>query len=186
MEQKIKELEQRRLRIGKAISACSEKMKKLDYFVQTLAGATLVNPFVIPYKAQQQVADLYNTDELVVRKNGDTKSSNKEIYVYIRTRDIHGSLIEKRLRETNVEIRLRVVPHLEEYAEYLVSELENKFNIDPSISLDTTEQSVECKMCHEGDINDHNCQDATGCRYGQQSGHDDYIEDCECYFGDDE
>lgn len=39
------------------------------------------------------------------------------------------------------------------------------------------------KLCHEEEINDHNCQDATGCLFGQQSGPDDYIEDCECYFG---
>ncbi len=183
MENKIKELELRRLRIGKALSACSEKMKKLDYFVQTLAGATLVNPFVIPYRAQQQVADRYNTDELVVRKNGDTKSSNKEIYVYIRTRDIHGALIEKRLRETNVEIRLRVVPHLEQYAEYLVSELENKFNIDPNdIALTTIERP---RMCHEGDIDFHSCIDASDCHYWGEN-ETGMGSDCECYFGENE
>jgi hypothetical protein len=178
MEQKIKELEQRRLRIGKAMSETSSKIKKLDYFVQHLAGATLVPPFIIPYRAEQQVADHNMIDELVVKRSKGVNGDLKGTYVYIREAKFDFELEEKKLHESPVDIRLRVEPHLEAYAEYLVEELEKKFHIKPE---DAYPKQIT-RQCHTPNENDHICGDATDCRYGQPDGPDDYINECECYF----
>lgn len=39
------------------------------------------------------------------------------------------------------------------------------------------------QICHKEDIYTHNCVDSSECRYGQPDGPDDYISDCDCYFG---
>ncbi len=41
------------------------------------------------------------------------------------------------------------------------------------------------KMCHEGDIDFHNCIDASDCHYWGEN-EIGMGSDCECYFGDDE
>lgn len=45
----------------------------------------------------------------------------------------------------------------------------------------------EKKWCHESDIEDHTvwCLDSSECRFGQPSGPDDYINECECEYEED-
>jgi hypothetical protein len=43
---------------------------------------------------------------------------------------------------------------------------------------------MEKKFCHVPDIEDHKCIESAGCRYGQPDGPDDYVNECDCYFGE--
>ena len=85
--------------------------------------------------------------------------------------NISGELKEIKLREASVDIRLRIEPFLEQYAEYLIIELEKKFNI----------QTETASICHIPNIDDHVCGDKSECRYNTPDGPDDYINECECY-----
>ena len=135
MEKKIKELESRKQAIKSKLDEISNTVRKLDVFVRELPGSVLVEPFFLPKDGKPSFSNGY----LVVRKNPDAKSGNKDIYVYFQD----DLTTELKLIETSLDTKVMVLPHLEEFMEYLVSGLETKFKI-----INHQRAKVEQEICH--------------------------------------
>ncbi len=175
MEQKIKSLQIRKQAIEKKLDSISDTIRKLDVFVRDLPGSVLVEPFFLPKDGKQSFCNGY----LVARRNPDAKSGNKDIYVYFQ----NDLVPERKLIEASLDIKVMATAYFEEFMEYLVSGLEKKFNISAN-DIATAKQDKP-RMCHEGDIDFHNCIDASDCHYWGEN-ETGMGSDCECYFGDEE
>jgi len=175
MENKIKELQVRKQAIANKLDEISNTIRKLDLFARELPGSVLVEPFFLPKDGKQSFCNGY----LVVRRNPDAKSGNKDIYVYFQ----NDLVTERKLTETSLDTKVMTTAYFEEFMEHLVSGLEKKFNITPQ---DIVAAKIEKpRMCHEGDIDFHNCVDASDCHYWGEDERGNGS-DCECYFGETE
>jgi len=138
MEDKLKEFQIRKNAIMARLDQVSKKIVQINSVVCDLPGAISILPFSLPF----------DNASLCVKK--DIESAKRTSGLYFRSDFVE----ERRLIETSSDVRIAIEPYLDQFMEYVFSEIEKKFKIYKQVqAVDIVEGECcptgGCQQCQE-------------------------------------